>query len=66
MSRTTKEGKRDKYSRLHPNGADQSCAVEGRRLHGSTEKILRRNRKTWTRLGNERRRRLGKAAAGER
>jgi hypothetical protein len=36
--------------------------VKKRHMFGRTEKILRRNRKTWTRLGNKRRRRTDKAA----
>lgn len=36
-----------------------------RHQFGSTEKILRRNRKTWTRLGNKRRRAVDKKAAKE-
>jgi hypothetical protein len=58
MSRTTKEGKRAKHDRTtRASNADQFCAVMPRHTFGSSEKILRRNRKTWTRLGNKRRRR---------
>ena len=61
MSRTTKEGKRGKGKRNPlPKGKPDGRAVFGRHFYGSTEKILRRNRKTWTRLGNKRRRRLDK------
>jgi hypothetical protein len=35
-------------------------AVVKRHTFGRTEKIRRRNRKTWTRLANKRRRRLDK------
>lgn len=35
-------------------------AVQQRQAFGSTEKIRRRNRKTWTRLANKIRRALGK------
>jgi hypothetical protein len=35
-------------------------AVAQRHQYGSSEKILRRNRKTWTRLGNKRRRAVDK------
>jgi|HubBroStandDraft_2_1064218.scaffolds.fasta_scaffold00001_89 hypothetical protein len=40
-------------------------AVVQRHQFGSTEKILRRNRKTWTRLGNKRRRAVDKKTAKE-
>ena len=40
-------------------------AVRKRRTYGCTEKILRRNRKTWTRLANKRRRALDKTRAQE-
>jgi hypothetical protein len=40
-------------------------AVQKRHTFGRTEKILRRNRKTWTRLGNKRRRQADKTAASE-
>lgn len=60
MSRTKKEGKRSKYSRR--GHGDEFCAWQ-RHSFGSTEKILRRNRKTWTRLGNKRRRATDKEAA---
>lgn len=59
MSRTKKEGKRSRYT-LNIKGADEFCAWFGRHHRGSTEKILRRNRKTWIRLGNKRRRRADK------
>ena len=60
MSRTKKPGKRSKYSRAVI--ADEHCLVDKRHLFGSTEKILRRNRKTWVRIGNKRRRRADKIA----
>jgi len=40
-------------------------AVVQRHQFGSTEKILRRNRKTWTRLGNKRRRAVDKKTEKE-
>ena len=42
-------------------------AISARHTFGSTEKILRRNRKTWTRLVNKRRRAIDAVAvrAGE-
>lgn len=36
--------------------ADEFCAIRQRHAWGSTEKILRRNRRGWVRLGNKRRR----------
>ena len=62
MSRTLKAGKRSKLS-SSAKQHDVFCAVMQRRHWGSTEKILRRNRKTWTRLGNKRRRRADKEAS---
>jgi hypothetical protein len=62
VSRTKKPGKRDRYTRtLKTPPLDAGGAVRHRHHHGSTERILRRNRKTWTRLGNKRRRRLDRA-----
>jgi len=61
MSRTTKPGKRGKYTRTlktPPNGVGGAAYHRG--MHGATERILRRKRKTWTRLGNKRRRQLDK------
>jgi hypothetical protein len=60
VSRTKKEGKRTKYSRRARG--DEFCAWQ-RHSFGSTEKIRRRNRKTWTRLGNKRRRAADKETA---
>ena len=69
MSRTRKQGKRSwktdgKVTRGkgRPEAPEILGAVRGRRTHGSTENILRRNRKTWTRLASKRRRRLDKRA----
>jgi len=61
MSRTKKEGKR---SRRVPAKEDPGIkdTIYKRHAFGSTEKILRRNRKTWVRLGNKRRRQLDKDA----
>jgi hypothetical protein len=52
MSRTAKHGKAGARRRpeLRPRTPDQSGALCQRRQYGSTEKILRRNRKLWTRL----------------
>ena len=65
MSRTTKPGKRDKHDRLvRLRGDDEFCASSQRHLRGATEKILRRNRKLWVRLGNKRRRRHDRETVG--
>ena len=61
MSRTKKQGKRRRGVKGKLEGVGD--AVSMRHWFGSTEKILRRNRKTWTRLANKRRRRIGKTAA---
>lgn len=58
MSRTKKEGKRFRVVRRRTESPRVRDAVTSRHTFGSTEKILRRNRKTWTRLGNKRRRAL--------
>lgn len=65
MSRTTKQGKgaRTKIPSAKPRGVDD--AVKMRHTYGSTEKILRRNRKVWTRLGNKRRRAADKGSIEE-
>lgn len=60
MSRTEKTHKRTKYHLRGDMQADTFCTVLERHSWGSTEKILRRNRKTWTRLGNKRRRQADK------
>ena len=66
LSRTVKEGKRDGYTRLRAGGRTEAPEIKEaickRQIFGATEKILRRNRKVWTRLGNKRRRRLDKEA----
>jgi len=60
VSDTNKQekGARTKF----PQGEDDSinAAINDRHTYGSTEKILRRNRKLWTRLANKRRRRIDK------
>lgn len=56
MSRTAKEGKRFRVKLVATSGV--KAAVQSRHTWGSTEKILRRNRKTWTRLSNKRRPRV--------
>ena len=61
MSRTKKEGKRRRIPSGKKSEGIQS-AVMKRHVYGSTEKILRRNRKTWTRLANKRRRAEDKLA----
>lgn len=60
MSRTTKAGKRGRQVRVKPADPAVGNAVHMRHIYGSTEKILRRNRKTWTRLANKRRRQVDK------
>lgn len=62
MSRTLKEGKRRRWVRGRFE-LEIGDAVGARHMFGSTEKILRRNRKTWTRLAAKRRRALDKTAA---
>lgn len=64
MSRSRKEGKRSR----RPGGRTEPAimaAVEKRHTFGSTEKILRRNRKIWTRLAAKIRRRLDDRAIVE-
>jgi hypothetical protein len=61
MSRTTKTGKRRRApkGRPTPESPDRD-SVQKRHNFGHTEKIRRRNRKTWTRLTNKRRRAVDK------
>jgi len=63
MSRTTKPGKRLRTLPLNPDPPGVSDAIEKRHRYGRTEKIRRRNRKIWTRLGNKRRRRADAEAS---
>jgi hypothetical protein len=65
MSDTKKEGKRFRNPKLKGESPAVKSAVLDRHSWGSTEKILRRNRKLWTRLVNRRRRALGKEAIVE-
>jgi hypothetical protein len=60
MARTYKEGKRG--WRQVPLGAGRGVgfAIEKRHTWGSTEKILRRNRRLWERLAAKRRRAVDK------
>lgn len=62
VSKTHKEGKRSgrniKSPPSYKEGGKLTWTLFGRHGYGRTEKILRRNRKTWTRLLNKRRRRL--------
>ena len=60
MSHSTKEGKRQRLPQIG-KGDPAVDAVKKRHLFGSTEKILRRNRGVWVRLGNKRRRQADKA-----
>jgi len=60
MARTKKEGKRARAPRGRPDdarGKPQSW--------GSTEKIIRRNKRTFVRLGNKRRRQVDKERVAE-
>ncbi len=65
MARTKKEGKR---SHRHVGSNEDPAiknAIHKRHTFGSTEKILRRNRKIWTRLAAKIRRRLDQKAIEE-
>ena len=68
-SDTVKEGKRfwrkTKSPPKNELGFKLADPVQKRHTYGHTEKILRRNRKTWTRLLNKRRRALDKAKIEE-
>jgi hypothetical protein len=59
MSRTTKEGKRSRRVRILDSKGIME-AIQNRMTWGSTEKILRRNRKIWERLAAKIRRGLDK------
>lgn len=67
MSRTKKpeKGGRTKFLKGKPETNDMGFTKSKRHHFGSTEKILRRNRKIWTRLLNKQRRALDKKAAKE-
>lgn len=66
MSDSHKSEKRGKYRNprnircADVENKRQSWAISDRHHYGSTEKILRRNRKLWTRLLGKRRRANGK------
>lgn len=65
MSKTKKQGKRGfRHVESNEDPAIKS-AIYKRHAFGSTEKILRRNRKIWTRLAAKIRRRLDQKAAKE-
>lgn len=57
MSRTKKEGKRDRMPGIRAVAGVWN-GIADRHRYGSTEKILRRNRKLWVHLVNKRRRRV--------
>lgn len=59
MSRSFDEKRWFRRVRLRPESSKMSDAISSRHTFGSTEKILRRNRKTWTRLLAKRRRAHG-------
>lgn len=61
MSRTTKEGKRWRRVRIRDTKEIME-SIWSRMMFGSTEKILRRNRRIWERLTAKIRRRLDKEA----
>ncbi len=61
---TEKAGARNR-PRLRPRNVRQSQLLFNRRGYGSTEKILRRNRKTWTRMFAKVGRRLDQEAIRE-
>lgn len=65
MSDTKKEGKRAKIVKSHAESPEIREAMFARHMWGSTEKILRRNRKLWVRLANKRRRVLDKLAVDD-
>ena len=67
MSRTKKpeKGARTKFNKGKPETKDMGFTKNKRHHFGSTEKILRRNRKIWTRLLNKQRRALDKKATKE-
>ena len=65
MSRTKKSPTRRRVAGGRPEAPEVGAVRSKRGNFGRTEKIRRRNRKTWTRLGSKRRRRLDKSAASE-
>jgi hypothetical protein len=68
VSKTIKEGKRRwRTFKSPPSNEDAKLSetVSSRHSYGRTEKILRRNRKIWTRLLNKRRRVVDKAKVDE-
>jgi len=66
MSKTEKTPKRRRVAGGRPEAPEVGAVRSKRGNFGRTEKIRRRNRKIWTRLGNKRRRRLDKKATDER
>ena len=60
MSDTKKPGKTSRIPRIKEEIIEIKNAIIKRHTFGSTEKILRRNRKIWTRLVNKIRRRIDK------
>ena len=62
VSRSAKSEKRRRDVHRHGESTEIDAAVSARHAFGHTEKIRRRNRKTWTRLANKRRRVLDKQA----
>lgn len=60
MSDTKKEGKRGRVVSIYAEDVSFFKSINRRHSWGQTEKILRRNRKLWTRLLNKCRRRVDK------
>lgn len=67
MSRTKKEGKRNMHGggRGHGGREERGVGVTAIKDWGASEKTARKNRKKLVRVGNKRRRALGKKAAAE-
>lgn len=65
MSRSKNNGKRKKIPNIKPESSRENWLLVLKRSFGSTEKILRRNRKLWNRLINKERRSLDKEAIEE-
>jgi hypothetical protein len=61
MSRTRKSGKRTRILKSREDRGIQEAHLKSHTF-GTTEKVLRRNRKIWDRLANKRRREIDKKA----
>jgi hypothetical protein len=60
VSRSSHNSKARRSVRKKPEIEGVGLATQARHVFGRTEKILRRNRKLWVRLGNKRRRQYAK------